>query len=170
MNPRPYFFVERLSCGHLGRTSSNQGYTGEIGAQRECIICNKTTQELTPMTFGEYVRQSRRTLGLTQRELAEQVDAMALAPDQHMDYVLLSKIENGRVPPPVYEVVCHLAVALNPDVDDGDAHVSLDLIRLSREPFMPTPPLDIGRAVCDSESDDAEVWEAKLAKWNEMAG
>jgi HTH-type transcriptional regulator, competence development regulator len=47
-------------------------------------------------TFGEVLREARRTAGVSQRELAERVG---------LDFSYISKVENGRVPPPAADTV-----------------------------------------------------------------
>jgi transcriptional regulator with XRE-family HTH domain len=51
------------------------------------------------MTFGEALRDARRTAGISQRELAERAG---------VDFSYISKIENGRVPPPAADTVVKL--------------------------------------------------------------
>ncbi len=47
-------------------------------------------------TFGESLREARRAAGVSQRELAERLG---------LDFSYVSKIENGRVPPPAADTV-----------------------------------------------------------------
>lgn len=59
--------------------------------------------------FGEYLRDSRKRAGLTLRDLAQRAG---------IDFTYLSKIENGRVPPPAESTVRTLAAQLGVDADD----------------------------------------------------
>lgn len=47
-------------------------------------------------TFGAALRQKRRAAGLTQRDLAERTN---------LDFSYISKLENGRLPPPAADTV-----------------------------------------------------------------
>lgn len=51
-------------------------------------------------TFGEELRDKRRTAGLSQRELAERAG---------LDFSYISKIENGRIPPPAADTIVKLS-------------------------------------------------------------
>ncbi|MDE2125246.1 MAG: helix-turn-helix transcriptional regulator [Armatimonadetes bacterium] len=51
------------------------------------------------MTFGEALRDARRDSGLSQRELADRAG---------VDFSYISKIENGRIPPPAADTVVKL--------------------------------------------------------------
>jgi HTH-type transcriptional regulator, competence development regulator len=59
--------------------------------------------------FGVKLRELRKQVGMTQRELAERVN---------IDFTYLSKIENGVMPPPSEKVILQLAEALNADKDE----------------------------------------------------
>lgn len=61
------------------------------------------------MTFGEKLRELRKHLGWSQRELAEKVD---------MDFTYLSKVETGTMPPPSEKKILALAKVLNADSDE----------------------------------------------------
>lgn len=61
------------------------------------------------MTFGDRVRQLRKRQGINQRTLAERVG---------IDFSYISKIENSRMEPPREEVVRHMALALEANVDE----------------------------------------------------
>src|SRR5438128_5154301 len=50
-------------------------------------------------TFGETLKKERRAAGLSQRELAERAS---------LDFSYISKIENGRLPPPAADTVVQL--------------------------------------------------------------
>jgi transcriptional regulator with XRE-family HTH domain len=58
------------------------------------------------MLFGQYLRELRRSRGLTQKELAEKAG---------VSFPYLSKIENHKDQPPSEEVCIRLAEALNED-------------------------------------------------------
>jgi transcriptional regulator with XRE-family HTH domain len=59
--------------------------------------------------FGRVLREQRRTAGLSQRQLAELVG---------VDYSYLSKLENGRTPPPAVDTIERLADALGGLLDE----------------------------------------------------
>jgi len=48
------------------------------------------------MTFGELLREKRRIAGVSQRELAANAG---------LDFSYISKLENGRIPPPAADTV-----------------------------------------------------------------
>ena len=50
-------------------------------------------------SFGEELRDRRRTMGLSQRDLAERAG---------LDFSYISKVENGRIPPPAADTVVEL--------------------------------------------------------------
>ncbi len=58
--------------------------------------------------FGPLFREKRRKAGLTQRQLAERAG---------LDYSYISKIENGRLPPPAADTIVVLCqvLGLTPD-------------------------------------------------------
>ncbi|MCD6405319.1 MAG: helix-turn-helix transcriptional regulator [Planctomycetes bacterium] len=66
--------------------------------------------------FGKRLRQLRKAKNLTQRELAERV-AARLQRKEHrgFDFTYLSKIENGKTPPPSVAVIQQLAKVLEAD-------------------------------------------------------
>lgn len=59
--------------------------------------------------FGTRLRELRKRLGMTQRELAELVS---------VDFSYLSKIESGVVPPPSQKVISRIAAALEADENE----------------------------------------------------
>ena len=59
--------------------------------------------------FGTVLRENRRLSGLSQRQLAEKVG---------VDFSYISKLENGRQPPPAAETVARLAEVLGCPVED----------------------------------------------------
>ena len=61
------------------------------------------------MTFGERLRQLRLERKINQRELAARVQ---------IDFTYLSKIENGRMPPPAASTIVKLAGALDVHADE----------------------------------------------------
>ena len=61
------------------------------------------------MTFGERIRELRVEKGMAQRDLAKSVD---------IDFTYLSKIENGKVPPPSDEVIHKLANRLEVNAEE----------------------------------------------------
>ena len=54
-------------------------------------------------TFGEVLRELRRSRGISQRQLATK---------SGMDFSYISKIENGRLPPPSADTVMKISNAL----------------------------------------------------------
>lgn len=60
------------------------------------------------MSFGERVRELRKQLGISQRELAK---------ESGIDFTYLSKIENNRMDPPSEKVIRRMAEALHADPD-----------------------------------------------------
>ena len=66
------------------------------------------------LTFGQTVRQLRRAQRLTQRELAESVQALGLK----ADFTYISKIENDRLEvPPSEALIRGLARILETDAE-----------------------------------------------------
>jgi transcriptional regulator with XRE-family HTH domain len=59
-----------------------------------------------PLTLGKRVRDKRRELGITQRDLAEKVK---------IDFTYLSKVENDRGDPPSDETIVRIARGLDLD-------------------------------------------------------
>ena len=55
-------------------------------------------------SFGSALRAYRRTAGISQRELAERVG---------LDFSYISKVENGRVPPPAADTVLAICSILS---------------------------------------------------------
>lgn len=72
-----------------------------------------------PQDFGKRLRELRLDRNLTQRELAEAVSARLRESDQgSFDFTYLSKIENGRLPPPSTTTIMQLAAVLNTNPDE----------------------------------------------------
>jgi transcriptional regulator with XRE-family HTH domain len=89
-------------------------------------------------TFGQKIRELRKAMSLTQRELADKVAARLKAEDRRgFDFTYLSKIENDKTPPPSIPVIIQLARVL-----DGDEH---ELIGLAGK----APP-DLGETLKES--------------------
>jgi len=61
------------------------------------------------MTFGERLRQLRLDKKVNQRDLASRVG---------IDFTYLSKLENGRMPPPATATIARLTKALSADADE----------------------------------------------------
>lgn len=61
------------------------------------------------MTFGQALKQLRRTKDVSQRELADQVG---------VDFTYISKIENDRMPPPAADTIEKICDALDSSADD----------------------------------------------------
>ncbi len=60
-------------------------------------------------TFGKMLREKRRVAQLSQRQLAERAG---------VDFSYVSKLENGRFPPPAAATVCRLAAILDCPAED----------------------------------------------------
>lgn len=61
------------------------------------------------MAFGKAIRDCRKQLGISQKELAERAG---------IDFTYLSKIENNRTPPPSEDVIRAMAQVLGVDSDE----------------------------------------------------
>ena len=59
-------------------------------------------------SFGATLRECRRRAGLSQRDLAERTD---------LDFSYISKIENGRLPPPAADTVVAICRVLGVPTD-----------------------------------------------------
>jgi len=64
------------------------------------------TQAMTEETFGGRIKQRRRGLGFTQRDVASRLG---------IDFTYLSKLENNRGEPPSAETIRKLAEVLHDD-------------------------------------------------------
>jgi len=56
-----------------------------------------------PTTFGQALREFRRTKNVSQRELAERIE---------VDFSYISKIENDRLPPPAADTIVKICEVL----------------------------------------------------------
>lgn len=70
------------------------------------------------MTFGQRLRELRKEKNLTQRELADKVAARIKADGRGFDFTYLSKIENGKTPPPSVALIIQLADVLDADPNE----------------------------------------------------
>lgn len=61
------------------------------------------------MTFGQALKQLRRSKGLSQRELADRVG---------VDFSYISKIENDRMPPPAADTIERICEVLDVSPDE----------------------------------------------------
>lgn len=61
------------------------------------------------MTFGQRLREIRKSKGLSQKELAGKVG---------VDFTYLSKVENARMSPPSEKTILAIAKALDADSDE----------------------------------------------------
>jgi transcriptional regulator with XRE-family HTH domain len=61
------------------------------------------------VTFGEILRERRRLAGISQRDLATKIG---------VDFSYISKLENGRLPPPAVETAGRIATALSCPVEE----------------------------------------------------
>lgn len=59
--------------------------------------------------FADLLREKRRSTGISQRQLAEQAD---------VDFSYISKLENGRLPPPAAETIERIAAILGCAVEE----------------------------------------------------
>lgn len=60
-------------------------------------------------TFGQIIKEARKTKQITQRDLAKQID---------VDFTYISKIENGALEPPSEEVISKMAKVLGIDENE----------------------------------------------------
>jgi len=91
-------------------------------------------------TFGQRIRELRKARNLTQRELAERVAFRLRAEDRRgFDVTYLSKIENGKLPPPSTMAIMYLAKELDADSDE--------LLALAGK-----APEDLGQTLKESEA------------------
>jgi len=91
-------------------------------------------------TFGQRIRELRKARNLTQRELAERVAFRLRAEDRRgFDVTYLSKIENGKLPPPSTMAIMYLAKELDADSDE--------LLALAGK-----APGDLGQTLKESEA------------------
>lgn len=68
-----------------------------------------------PITFGQRIQELRRARRITQRELAEKLQAAHL----RADFTYISKIENDRLDfPPSQELILGLATILESDPEE----------------------------------------------------
>lgn len=71
------------------------------------------------VAFGARIRALRKGKQLDQRTLAERVEGRLRAEGRRgFDVTYLSKIENGRLPPPSTAAIIHLAHELGADADE----------------------------------------------------
>lgn len=61
-----------------------------------------------PQTFGQALRELRRSKGISQRDLAKKVG---------VDFSYISKIENDRLPPPAADTIVKICNALETPPD-----------------------------------------------------
>lgn len=98
------------------------------------------------MTFGQRLRQLRLDKKVNQRDLASRVG---------IDFTYLSKLENGRMPPPATATIARLSKALGIDTDELmllARKVPLDITPvITRSPVVPA----FLRSIKDF--DDAEI-------------
>lgn len=84
-------------------------------------------------SFGNKIKDARKSRGLSQRQLAEQVN---------IDYSYLSKIERGKVDPPSEKVLLDIAEVLEIDNDEllylaEKAPSDLDEV-ITEAPYIPS--------------------------------
>jgi transcriptional regulator with XRE-family HTH domain len=94
------------------------------GTRGTVVLSLKSTSATLPVvpkqvTFATFIRDRRKQLRLTQREVAERVAARLKEDDRGgFDFSYLSKIENGRLPPPSTPAILALAVVLDTSADE----------------------------------------------------
>ncbi len=91
-------------------------------------------------TFGQRLRELRKAKNLTQRDLAEKVAARLKEKGRGFDFTYLSKIENGKAPPPSVTLIKELAHVLDADRNE--------LIALAGK----APPKFLEKTLKESES------------------
>ncbi len=102
--------------------------------------------------FGEVLREKRRAAGLSQRELAKRAG---------LDFSYISKVENGRHPPPAADTVVQLCSILNTPPEEMLALIG-------------KIPQQVQQAVSTSQAAQGFLQEAGLMKlseeeWRRMA-
>lgn len=104
------------------RKAGRRGATGTLRKARAGMLnVNPTFATLPlvskkPPTFGQKIRELRKAMNLTQRELADKVASRLRAEDRRgFDFTYLSKIENDKTPPPSIAVILQLAHVLRAD-------------------------------------------------------
>ncbi len=90
-------------------------------------------------TFGTALREMRRAAKINQRELAEQIG---------LDFSYISKIENGKLPPPSADTVVAICQVLNIEPSE--------LLALTGK-----IPSDVQRTVSSSKAAQAFLREAQ---------
>lgn len=89
-------------------------------------------------TFGQCIRELRKSKNLTQRELAERVALRLKEEDRRgFDVTYLSKIENDKLPPPSTMAIMQLARELDANSDE--------LLALAGK-----APIDLGQSLKES--------------------
>jgi transcriptional regulator with XRE-family HTH domain len=89
-------------------------------------------------SFGQRLRELRKAKKMSQRDLAECVATRLRGEDgRGFDFTYLSKIENGKLPPPSTTVILALAAELMADSDE--------LLALAKK-----APADIGETLRNS--------------------
>jgi len=72
-------------------------------------VVDEEKEDNMETTFGEMLRALRRQAGLSQRELAQRAN---------LDFSYISKVENGRLPPPAADTIVLLCSILGVSADD----------------------------------------------------
>ena len=96
--------------------------------------------------FGSVLRERRRAARLSQRELARQIG---------VDFSYISKIENGRLPPPAADTIVDICRVLETEPEELLALVTDDPLDIAVPQFSPD---DIGPLV--------DLMEQQLAEWH----
>jgi len=116
---------------------------------------------MNEMCFGDWLRQRRRILGLTQREYAWRC---------RIDFTILSKIENNRLLP-ADSVVGYIIGAVQDTLSYDEREI---MEREAFEALEVTKRLGLNElqllAPVSSEyvDDDLPHWQQKLERWNTM--
>lgn len=125
--------------------------------------------ETKATTFGARIRQLRKAIGLTQRELAERVSSRLRKDDgRGFDFTYLSKIEKEKLPAPSTPAIVQLAGVLKADAEE--------LLALAGR-----PPLGLGEALTKKPSARAffswainrlteREWQELLAQMKKKSG
>jgi len=119
------------------------------------------------MTFGQRLRELRKARGMTQSTLAN---------NTAISHTYVSKIENGRMPPPGHKVILALAKALGANQDETDelfglankippellSHVNTGMIKMLRSPYnednIPVPKsATLQRRIAHPEISETQV-------------
>lgn len=99
--------VHRLIVDIVKMVSS----VSRIGVEYQLNLCydQAVAEEDMGKTFGQKLQELRRSAGLSQRDLAEQVG---------VDFSYISKVENDRLPPPAADTIVKICGVLGASADE----------------------------------------------------